>query len=119
MAGDGQDAGLTRHPVRHLDQVAIRVAQVKRQDRAGRACAPHRAFLDRDATLREMGLPIGNRHIAQETQIRRSGRGAARLGLKLGPCQMQVYLLRTELERPSGRAVSGCKGSAFMPRASR
>ena len=54
-----------------------------------------------------MRLPLGQRHLRQETQIRRPWSRMRRLGFELAPGLMQVDLLIAKPQRPSRAAVGG------------
>jgi len=49
--------------------------------------------------------PIAKVRIRSEAQISCAGAGSFCLGLKLGPCLMQIYFLGAELQGGAGAAI--------------
>ena len=84
--------------IRNFNQVAVRIADVERDDGAGCAGAADRAFQYCDIAGSKMCGDCIQRHRRKEAKVGRTRRGAFGLGLKFAAVLMQVDFLRTEGE---------------------
>src|SRR3982750_52902 len=84
--------------IRHLDQVAVGIAEVNGHHRAQRTRLLDGALRDHDAVRLEMPDDLFERRLGDEAKVHRSGRGLERLGLELASRLVQVDLLAAECQ---------------------
>src|SRR6266496_5077536 len=96
LAKRGSNSRLSREPVRDLDQIAVRIAEIDGKDRPRRARARDRALDHRHALGCKMSDELGQRDRRDEAQVSRARRRVLRLRFEFAAALVQIDLLAAE-----------------------